>query len=67
MFNFTKILCYTVFMEFLLHWYTKFHFLWLAETKYANSGVNWGAEHENHNENASLAMVFELSLTCTTS
>jgi len=33
-----------------------------------NSYVNWCAEHENHNENASLATVFEVSsLTCTTS
>jgi hypothetical protein len=49
------------------HWYTKFHFLWLAEMKCAYSYVNWGAEHESHNKNASLAMVFELSsLTCTT-
>ena len=51
----------------LLHWSTKFHFFLLAETKCANSYVNWAAEHENHNENASLATVFELScLTCTT-
>jgi hypothetical protein len=39
----------------------------LAETKWANSYVNWAAEHENHNENASLVTVVELScLTCTT-
>ena len=45
-----------------------FTFLGLAETKCANSYVNRGAEHENHNKNASLATVFELSsLTCTTS
>ena len=51
-----------------LHWSTKFHFLRLAETKCANSDVNWGAEQENHNKNASLATVFELlSLACTTS
>ena len=50
-----------------LHWSTKFHFFFLAEMKWANSYVNWAAEHENHNENASLATVFELwCLTCTT-
>ena len=50
-----------------LHWSTKFHFFFLAEMKWANSYVNWAAEHENHNENASFATVFELScLTCTT-
>jgi len=38
------------------------------KTKCANSYVNWGAEHENHNKNASFATVFELSpLTFTTS
>jgi hypothetical protein len=51
----------------ILHWSTKFHFLWVAEMKCANSYVNSAAEHENHYENASLATVFELScLTCTT-
>jgi len=39
----------------------------LEEKKCANYYVNWGPEHENHNNNASLATVFELpSLTCTT-
>jgi hypothetical protein len=45
-----------------------FTFFFLAETKCANSYVNWADEQENHNENASLATVFELSsLTFTTS
>jgi len=58
----------SLFMFQKQNWYTKYHFLWLAETKCANSYVNWGAEHKNHNKNASSAMVFELSsLTCTTS
>jgi hypothetical protein len=45
-----------------------FTFLRLIETKCANSYVNWGAEQENNNKNASLNTVFELSsLTCTIS
>jgi hypothetical protein len=56
-------LCRLLRLEFKLHDHItliyKISLFLLAETKCANSYVNWAAEHENDNENASLATVFE--------